>query len=197
MARKKGKEIICPLTGIKCDSKEEMYFIWWMHDLKVAGYIKDFKRSKSYILSDKEYYRDTVDKSKDKVLLSNHIYTPDFVILWDQMSFSKFFCFNDDVNIKNIPFLVFNKTAPISIIEIKGQINQRWDKTGSLKAFSINQKWMYREHEIYVQMIEIQQLFRTTFTPIRYLATDSGRQGRKINWKVRNYQEYVRIRENV
>ena len=185
MARKKDKEIVCPLTGIKCDSPQEMYFIWWMVDLKKAGYIDDFKRSKSYILSDREYYKEGITKKiKDKVLLESHIYTPDFVILWNyNLSINLFICNSDNVNIKNIPFLIFNKVKPVSIIDIKGVTNPRFDKGGSLKSFTINQKWLYQHYEVYTQMVEITSLFRTTFTPSRYLITDKGTRSRAMKWK--------------
>ena len=59
------------------------------------------------------------------------------------------------------------------------------------RLFSINQKWMYSEHGIYIQKVIPQKLFADTFTPKRYLMTDGGGQARKIKWDVKSLEEFV------
>lgn len=190
-------KIVCPLTKIECDSKQEMYFIWWLEDLKKKGYIKNYKRSKTYGLFEKEFYRFKGGKiDKLKLLLQDHEYTPDFVILWNDSAENLFFCYHHKVTLSNCHFIVVNQ-HPVSIIEIKGVLNQRHDKTGSLAKFSVNRKWMFQNRNIYVELIEIQKLFIQTFTPSRYLITDKGLQKRKINWKVRNISEFIRLIKHV
>ena len=58
--------------------------------------------------------------------------------------------------------------------------------------WQINQKWTYQLTGKFVNLIEYSKLFKETFTPTRFLLTDSGKQQRMINkWKVRTLQEYL------
>lgn len=187
---------ICPLSKIECDSLQEMYFIWWLEDLKKQGYIKEYKRSKTYELFEKEFYRfKGIKNEKLKLLLQGHEYTPDFVILWNEKAEHLFYCYHNNVTIVNCHFIIVNQ-HPVSIVEIKGILNQKHDKNGSLAKFSVNRKWMFQNRNIYVELIEIQKLFIQTFTPSRYLITDKGLTKRKINWKIRSINDFVNIKKN-
>lgn len=199
MVKRKNKKLTtCPITGIKCDSTEEIYFIWWLEDLKKLGYVENYYRSETYELSVKIHYDDKTDKKiKQKSLLRNHVYTPDFTIVWNKKSESIFYCLADNVNQVNIPIInVEESQNNISLIEIKGSIVGRNDRGGSVSKFIVNQKWMYDKYTLYVNLIQIKKLFIQTFTPKRYLLTDSGSLKRKINWPIRTAEQYIKYRQN-
>lgn len=175
------------------DSKEELYFSWWLDELKEAKYIVEW------------YPGSTIELSKEvevggKKLLNKHGYAFDFSIRWNDSA--------KDVFITSEPkkgFFTYNKFIidpslddsgyiPFSYIEIKGVFDAR----NMTRLFVINQKWVYDKRRIYVQLVKIPKLFKDTFTPAKYLITDAGKQERKLNFVPKTLDEYVKyIRERV
>ena len=168
-------------------SKEELYFSWFLDELKDNGYISHYEyECKSYNLSFKATYTEekqlkTKTKTVSKHLLAGHVYTPDFKIKWDFKAFEHF----TKAYSLALPFWGNNQYQ--SIIEVKPV----FDQNNMTRLFSINQKWMMAEHGIYVQKVIPQKLFKDTFTPKRYLITDGGGQARRIKWKKRSLEEFV------
>ena len=143
----------CEYDGIEFDSDEEIEFYIFCQYLKKFGFIRDFKYNfKSYQLSDKKTYTDVVQlktktKKVEKHLLHPHEYTPDFW-LYPTEAF------------KTVDFGLYTTTNVI-IVDTKGNF-QRND--GS-RAFSINQKWMFDKHNIYVNKVIPEKLFKKYFCP--------------------------------
>ncbi len=193
----KKEKIICPITKMECDSNDEMYFIWWLEDCKNKGFINSYERSMTYSLSDNVTYKEFDGKKfKDKVLLLDHKYTPDFNIYWNESALNIFYSIRDKVYIY-IPFIIHenNKFIPNSVVEIKGDLSQRFDK-GSLAKARVDIKWLYSDRTVYVDVICIKDLFPLTFTPSRFLKSNGGNSARTINWKIKSIDDYVKIRRD-
>ena len=182
------------------DSPEELYVSWYLDELEEAGYVERYlHQPKSLELSDKKTFPwEKVLKTKRKqmssTLLQGHIYTPDFSVTWEESAEELFFksIFFARNNVKGIMFANWPNDAFnfYSYIEVK----PIFDRNNMTRLFTINQKWVYDKYGIYVQKIIPQKLFKDTFTPQRYLSTDSGKQKRKLNFAPRTLAEYIKVR---
>lgn len=193
------------IKELKFDSKEEEYFYWYLQELQKAGFIEEIIPQYPVIpLSDKkehEVYKPLKRKTKffNKTLLQEHIYTPDFTIVWAQKGFQLFVSHADTYKEEKTPFLLYIthfdkiKGKLVSIIEIKPS----FDKYNMTKMFIVNQKWVYEKYGYFVQLVKPEELFKKTFTPARYIWTDSGSGRRKIKFKVRTLKEYLCQRKEI
>lgn len=182
-----------------CDSNEEMHFNWWLDELKDAGYIKQYCRAQSFILSEPVQFSILIprkkidDKIENRELLSGHIYTPDRYIIWDKPAREIFIRPIDNVMLpewKNIPFPAKYDEAIdeyFSLVEVK----PAFDQNNMTRLFIINQKWMMHKFGLYVIKITPKKLFQQTFTPVRYHFTDKSGKPRLIDYKTTSLQEYV------
>jgi hypothetical protein len=181
------------------DSKEEVYFSWWLDELKEAGYVKSYVRqSPTFELSEtvqKTVIKELKTKTKEvkQTLLQPCTYTPDFTIQFPSKVIGLCFSSSDK------RMLYYNGTEydeKLSIYDrlytVYVDIKPLFSIRDSDKAkFSVLQKWVYQKHSVYVNPVVYQKLFEKTFTPARYLLTDKGGQQRKINWQVRTLQEFI------
>lgn len=176
------------------DSDEELYFSWWLDELKETGYVHSYEsQPESYVLTPPVFYEyDKHLKTKTNVvvkkLLQEHIYTADAQIWWYEKARGLFFnIVADRVDLRKVPFIASNMHT--SIVEIKAGFS----KYNMGRTFSLNQKWMMQTHGIYVNKIIISNktgLFKDTFTPARYLLTDKTNKPRKLYYTPRTLQEY-------
>lgn len=164
---------------VEFKSNHEKYFSWWLDELMEVGIIDNYDyEPTSYELSDKVVYQvlDNKGKQKNKTLLEEHCYTPDFIINWN----------NNKLNVANkIGILYDNKCE--SVIEIKPPFNMN----NMTRLFIINQKWVYEKYKIYVQKVVVDDIFSKTFIPKRYLKTDKSNKLRKINYKHMLIDKYI------
>ena len=182
------------------DSPEEAYVSWFLDELVEGGYVKEYvSQPPATVLSIKKRYRwvkrlKTKEKDMYGTLLQEHVYTPDFKVLW-RKGIGVFY--KDIIDIgsdKDAPFCVKRFVwgdGDTSIWEVK----PLFDRNNMTRLFTINQKWMYDKYGIYVQKIIPQKLFEATFTPKKYLLTDMGKQKRKLTFAPRTLEEYVKSRE--
>lgn len=182
-------KIVDKQTQQEYDSQQEMYFSWWLQELKDNGYIKRWNKSSikfSLSLPIKVY---DVEQCKNYSLLQGHVYTADFDIIFEDKARGIFFNHIGNVKPKN---LIIKNTgnSNLCVIEIKAT-GRGVTKLRSHITFPINQKWVYHRYNVYVNEIEITNLFYYTFTPFRYLYTDTGRQKRKIHFPVFTLEEYL------
>jgi len=181
-------------------SKEEEYFSWWMEELKEAGLITFSKyQPKPFTLfggATVKYLELLKTKTKERSinLLSGHTYQADFLIYWHKSLHKVLFVdYNETLNknIKKYPFVANysqKKDLYFSVVDVKGT----FDRNKSLTMFSVNQKWVFQIHHMYVQKIvthpgsnglPASALFPNTFIPRRFQLTDKGKQKRKIHYK--------------
>lgn len=183
------------------DSKDELYFQWWCNDLIEAGILLQVNKSDTIQLFNglyhiynevKELKTKTKETVKKQTLIDVTSYTPDFDLYFDINKLNKFVDVLCDSNVKfDNPFIgdVCEDSGNIKVII---EIKPVFDAHGMTRLFKINQKWTYQLTGKFVNLIEYSKLFKETFTPTRFLLTDSGKQQRMINkWKVRTLQEYL------
>jgi hypothetical protein len=163
--------------GIMCDSWEEVYILMWLVELQERGLIESINRSPSFELSKKvtqDYTEEVQLKTKVKTvtktvtILREHIYTPEFQVVWK-------------VNKE----ILFHKNN-VSYVEVKPV----YDQNNMTRLFKINQKWMFVKHNILVNLLVPEKLFELTFTPKEYLKTKTGKK-RKIKWKIKTFEEWI------
>lgn len=173
------------------DSKEELYFSWYLDELKKAGYIQIYEsQPESYVLSPPIYFEynkrlKTKTKTIVKKLAQEHIYSPDFSIWWSQRARGIFF-YNIEYrsDLKAIPFVANNQE---SVVEIK----PIFDQNNMTRLFTINQKWVYQKYSTYIQKIIPVKLFERTFTPQKYLLTDKTNKQRKLKYQPRTLNDFI------
>lgn len=185
------------------DSKEEQHFQWYIDELVEAGYIRKFKyQPKPFKLFDGQEMRwleikKTKTVERHSKLLSGHTYQADFIIYWNSNAELKFFASHERVlnqNFKKFPFIAnhHDSIGYYSVVDVKGNYNQN----DAWRRFSIDQKWVFQQHGIYVQKIicapagtkkftPAYALFMTSFAPKRFLLTDESMKPRKIHFPYR------------
>lgn len=187
----------------------ENQFEWYCEELKRVGMIKSFtKYPSSKILSEPVYYRSNVKATKSKIfknktLLNDHYYTPDFIIVWEKCARNIFWRRWEEETIAHIPFLVNYKSKTetseemyYSVIEIK----PGFDMENMTRLFSINQKWVMQVAKIYVQKFLVTNdercIFAKTFTPIKWLLTPTGKS-KTIHFPVQSVSDYIEKRKKL
>ena len=80
----------------KTDSIDEVYFEWWLQELKDNGYVESYHRAKSLTISDNITSEYTVkNKTRSDIVTKNIlqpiVYTPDYVIVWTDKANGIFF----------------------------------------------------------------------------------------------------------
>lgn len=179
------------------DSEEEMYFSWYLEELKKTGYIEKWARfedvEESYELTDGLVHKyikrmkRVEDKMLDQTILAPSIYTPDFKIWWTHKALRVFVT---DINIHweskiTTPFICQDR---VSVIETKGN----FDHKNMTRLANNNIKFVYEKFGVYINMVKVPDIFNKTFTPNRYLLTDRTMKARKINYKnVRTLREFT------
>jgi hypothetical protein len=180
------------------DSKEEIYFFWYLTELYNNGFIFQINyQPQTFTLADKqEYYWTQVLKTKTKqmlaTILQGHDYTPDFLIIWSSRAQGILYNKSDDIfNFRKNVFVgkKYTYSQDVSFIEVKAEFG----KYNSFRWFTINQKWVYQKFGIYIQMVKPISLFKKTFTPERFLFTDGGKQPRKLKYKPTLLEEFLRL----
>lgn len=184
---KKRKKHVDEVNGIPIDSIGEMYFAWYFEELKNHGYVKDYKRGKSYLLSDSlvnSYVVQLKTKSKPmhEVVLMGHSYNLDYEIEWTDLG-AKLFC--SRFGEKLTKAFVCNDLN-ISHLEAKPE----YDFNNMTRLATLNIKWLYQKYGIYTQIVTPERIFKKTFTPKLMLKTKTGKD-RKINFAVRSLEEYI------
>jgi hypothetical protein len=178
-------------NGWDLDSPEELYFCWWLEELLDHKYIKSFNRAETIPIYNPEKL--CFGEHCRKVLREFN-YTPDFIVEWYPKANGIFFLavgqeYSKD-QVRNVPFISMDKKT--SLIDIKGLF--QGTRYSSSITFPITQKFLFHEKKIFVDKIiplGNKGLFAKTFTPKKYLLTETGKQ-RKINWKVSSVLDYTK-----
>ncbi len=180
------------------DSEEELFFCYWMEELKEAGYINEFSRIEDPILIFDKVSFDFFIRGKKEVkpliksILRPLSYTPDFFISWTEKADSVFIAIRNNeyyaVSFKKCIF--YTEEDMTSVIDVKGTFRNPRILTAT--TFPIIQKILAYKG-IYVQKIVPfgkSGLFAKTFTPNQYNFTPTGKF-KKIPWKVLNLNQYL------
>lgn len=184
------------------DSNEEMYFEWWLAELKDNNIVNHYTRDTTiYVLSDNvTIQQEEVLKTKTKIveieLLPKITYRPDFAVAWNmEHEHIDLFINNLYLNtkIKN-KYSTIYVADHISAIDVKSSIPPKFSTSYStLYTFPIKQKWMVDKFKIYVSKVPIPKLFEKTFTPARFLLTNKTSKERVINFDTRTLNDYINL----
>lgn len=183
-------------------SDEERFCLWYLEEIKEAGYINQINPQPSPILLAQavDIFDEVATKSGKikeirKNLLREHVYTPDFEIIWTPKAKGIFI--GDSKVDYTFKKSLFYSDGLYSCIEVKPV----FDHQGMQRLFSINQKWVHSATGIYVQKVIPQPLFGTSFTPKKLVESPDmiykvgSKKGKsKINWTIKTLQEYVKGR---
>ena len=190
-------------------SKEELYFSFYLEELKEAGYVKSWGYEVSKFQLTEPYSRSYLKQLKTKVkeeeefLLHGSSITADFTINWRTKADGIFVLDDGEavLKVKDIPFRFQNELSFKSQIEVKA-INE--SKTSSSYSFPYKQKFCLYLHNVFIQKIkpfdpEKKCLFSDTFVPDKVLQCEKykrdskhGKKGEsKIKYKIKTLEEFV------
>lgn len=152
---------------LSCDSQEEIDFLNYCVESCNLGIFNDFEyQPQSFILSDAVKFKDT--NNKEKTLFREHVYTPDFKILFNGIKYK-----NLSTEFK-IPLINLSSINEI-FIDVKGVFS----RNDGGRSFSINQKWLYQRFKVYVYKLIPSKFFKFFGTPKESLYTKKTHKLRK------------------
>lgn len=200
-------------------NKEEGYFYDWLLELKSRGYIHKIFIQQTYQLYESvefPFIREKKLKKSTKVesyvgkVLNPLVYTPDFVIYWNQKARGKFVFLTGDTipeaitstlqrmffgrcGRETVLYDEGKETQYIeTVIEIKGTFAARHNS--SAITFPIIRKIMFQERGIFVNKVmpmhKTKGIFAKTFTPLTYFKTEKSKVARKIPWTALRIEQF-------
>jgi len=176
-------------------SMEELYFVWWLCDLKDEGYVEDaWYESDAFVLG-KGYTKKYSKKMKTKVkvedesVLPQTVYTPDFKIKWTEKARGIFYHdLVSDCKITHGRKPKYSIGADlVSYVEIK----PNFDFNNMTRYVKIKINWLFQATGVYVNLVKVPQIFKDTFVPDRYFLTDEAKKTRQIKFKTKRIGEFV------
>lgn len=185
--------------GVELDSKNELDFCHYLEELYKAGYIKEWYRNElSFKLTDGLIINyivrlKTKEKYETQTLLKESVYTPDFIIIWNEKAKNIFYtCIDSKIKVLT-PFVSQNsKDGQImSYVETKPV----FDQNGMTRLFINNQKFMWKIHKIFVSMVEPENVFKSSFTPTM-VKIPVSRSTKQLKWKRITLDEYIKQKKH-
>lgn len=138
-----------------CDSQEECDFIQWCSEATQLSIINDYEyQPEPFMLFDAVSY-ETLN-GKKRSLLQKHQYSPDFIVTFNpqiSQTLSNAFKLSHDQ---------FLQSEVKVYLDVKGV----FQRNGSGRAFSLNQKWVYQKFGIYVQKLVPCEFFKDCGCPV-------------------------------
>ena len=183
--------------NIEFDSNEEMYFYWWCEELMNHGYIETVvthPRPVQLSLPVEVTHIKPMKKVADKVLthklLNGHQYTFDALIQFTKKGYDMF-CID---LLKEGPYSKSDFSKLVSRDAVCSvEVKPLFDQNNMTRLAIINQKWTYETTGRFVNIVIPEKLFAKTFTPKRYLTNNILKTKRKIKFKTRSLEEFVKI----
>lgn len=185
------------------DSNEEQYFEWYLDELKTYGVINKYTyhNKKRILLQPTHYYtyiNEYIPHSRKKHILSRkYTYTPDYLIEWKEgIKFCKltkelenysfeYYCNHKKVN--NFFWCSNVNDRYYSNIDVKPIFERFHDRTA---LFLWKRAFMLSYFNTIVQAVIPEVLFKSTFTPKRYLRCNKNMKKRSIKWDIKTIEEY-------
>lgn len=197
---------------IECDSDEEVYFLMWCFELQEKGYIDKVERAPTFKLTDgwiNEYEEQlkTKTKIKHQTILQPSEYTPDFLLTFSEDKYKKLVWLKSTLRIEDKMDKLFIGTNDARIFLTSGydngnsgfpytqvlvEVKPTFERNNMVRLFGINQKQMWSKYGIYVNLVKIPDFFKKTFVPSEYLKTNKSGKDRKINFKYKLIDEYLK-----
>lgn len=199
--REESKNIsIDNITREDVDSDEELWFCWYLQELKAAEIILDADvNRKPILLSNKVEHTYSLVRKKDlkrktEFLMHPHEYTPDFNIQFNMRYrdvFYSLFVIGRKLPGQNIPFLSFSPGHHAAIVEVKPV----FDMNNMTRLVRTNLKWVFDKYGMYIELIKVPDIFKDTFTPQKYIDLMQyqikSKEGKsKIKWNIKTIDQY-------
>lgn len=189
------------------ESDEERYFAAWLDELVAAGFVDSYLvHPFSYEITEKliNKYNQVVKlktktriEQKEQVLLTGSVYTPDFMILWNDSAYKIFYDLLGCGTKIDAPFIAHLDSSPeggeqedfvYSIVETKGS----FDYQNMTRVFINNQKIVWDKYERYVNLCKVPDIFEQTFTPSSYLKTPTGLKRKITKFKPLSLKQFLK-----
>lgn len=192
-------------------SQSEVYFEWWLEELKACGLVSSYTRGKPFELFPPlafayiQNYKTKLPLVKNANVLRNIIYTPDYTVLFNEKLVGKLFGLVDNKFIQEVGrelapgniwqeilFLTSDKEGNAEYrlhfdVKPPAQAVRFSGALGSSRDFPIKQRLMFEKYGIFVNKVipygQKESLFKKTFMPKRYKWTDGST-------KLRTLKEY-------
>ena len=154
---------------LECDSIEEQDFIAWCCEAAKLKVIKDFiYQPESIQLFDATNYVDAIGKKRS--LFRQHVYSPDFCIIFDPRS-SQALCKQ---------FKTTYEQASLSESSAYLDVKGTFQRNGSGRSFSLNQKWVFQKTGIYICKLVPQDFFKECGCPQECFYSKKQKKPRKM-----------------
>lgn len=154
---------------VMLDSCEEQDVYAWCIEAVGKNILKDFRyQPDSFKLSDSISYL-TVD-GKSRCLFREHVYSPDFTLTFEP---NKYLALAKEFKVTQQQLQ--NNTID-AYIDVKGT----FAKSDGGRSFSINQKWTYAKHGIYVYKLVPKDFFKLFGVPEACRLTAKTKKPRKM-----------------
>lgn len=203
------KKIIHEYNGILMDSQEEVYFAHWLDEAKDAGWVEKWAYvTKPFLICPYvrlPYIKTTVLKTKTKTeykeftLLQDLEYTPDFKVKWTEKGMDRFVSYaagernHNYVNPKSLFFCGYWQVKDSGLWHTTWvEVKPNFDMHGKISKFSVLQKILWTFKQIFVDLIQPNDLFKETWMPkaimedFKYKKAPTGKnKGKKTvgDWK--------------
>jgi hypothetical protein len=158
------------------EPKSELYFSWWIDELKEAGLIEshinqpDPIQLSEPVLCQWETLKNGKIKPVVKRLIAEHIYTADFQIKFTYEALN--------VIVSNVEYIDADENILLSCdpknklitfgMEAMVECKPIFDQNNMTREFKLNQKWLYF-NRVFVNLVKIPDFFEKTFTPLKYV----------------------------
>jgi hypothetical protein len=197
------------MANTKKISKEEEWMGFYFEELKEAGFIKNIEYQPEPIILFNEVKVPVHKQLKTKVredlktLLSERVYTMDYLITWNGRN-----AFHEPIsNDYYEEFLpIFLSDMNRSCIEVKS--DTRFDNNMTRLFTSRTQPWIWDKFQIYINHIKVPEIFRKTFIPKKILSeffykrdvyVGKGKKRKlkalkespKFNWEYKTLKEFL------
>jgi hypothetical protein len=193
---------------MKTDSKEENYFQWWAEELVACQVLLGYERAEPFDLSDSiiQPFAEDNGRRKNQTIFQKHIYTPDFVLEWNEPLADGLFMQEGGVRYSGrmpkgrlIAHRFPNEDGTWTVkswVEVKpAMYNPRGGFGTKMGEARINIMWAYQRYGIFTNIVKVgpnpASLFDHTFTPNRFLKTDVKQTPRTIKFRTRSVSEFM------
>lgn len=202
MAKKRGEKFYAE-NGKVYDSAEEWHFELWLEELKQFGIVESYTaQPETFQLALKiEMPYEKPRSVGYKNLEQGHKYTPDFLVVWNELKFrslggcvlsDRIFSTNTIVD----SFVaVKDSRSKTNRILTYFEVKSPYDMHNMTRIARLNKLWLYQMYGLYVPIVKVGRakntLFDLTFTPNRYLQNDKTRTLRKLDFKPKKVEMFL------
>ncbi len=206
------------------ENDHEMYFRWYLEELKENGYLKSFEREPELIAvfpklmhKRENHFKSKVNTLEIFALFQETNYTYDFRLVWTEKGMNVFteLYEPDGYFIFGKPVFVSHLIKINDIIEVVSYVDVKphnaaarfgGGKMASYYTFPLIQKYLFMSKGLYInKIIPIHTgkhgrgscLFATTFIPNRYKWTDTAKQLRKIPYRSKTLNSFATQKKGI